>query len=98
MRNFIPTATLALAALLTPVQSLYFYIDGTNPKCFWEELPTATLVVGHYSAEEFSIDRNEYVKNDALSIFISVDVSSIYISPFTRDLFHTCLFFHGFKC
>lgn len=74
MRSFLPAATLALSALLAPVQSLYFYIEGTNPKCFFEELPKDTLVVGHYSAEEFSIDRNAYVRNDALQIFISVDV------------------------
>lgn len=67
-------STLALTALLAPVQSLYFYIEGTNPRCFYEELPKDTLVVGHYSAEEFSLDHNAYVKNDALNIFISVDV------------------------
>lgn len=67
-------AVMALSALLVPVQSLYFYIDGTNPKCFYEELPKDTLVVGHYTAEEFNLNHNAYVKNDQLNIFISVDV------------------------
>ena len=63
----------ATAALMVPVQSLYFYIDGTNPKCFFERLPKDTLVVGQYQATEFNIDRNAYVPNDNLNIFISVD-------------------------
>ena len=36
----------ALAALVLPTQALYFYMDGTSPKCFYEELPKDTLVVG----------------------------------------------------
>ena len=63
----------AAAALMVPVQSLYFYIDGTTPKCFFERLPKDTLVVGQYSAEEFMLDRNAYVPNPNLNIFISVD-------------------------
>lgn len=74
MRSFLPALSLAAATLLVPVQSLYFYIEGTNPKCFFERLPKDTLVVGQYKAEEFSIDQNKYVKNDNLNIFISVEV------------------------
>jgi p24 family protein alpha len=37
---------LSLAALLVPSQALYFYIDGPTQKCFFEELPKDTLVVG----------------------------------------------------
>ena len=36
----------AFAALLLPTQALYFYIDGPTQKCFFEELPKDTLVVG----------------------------------------------------
>ncbi|KAL5345104.1 hypothetical protein V496_08907 [Pseudogymnoascus sp. VKM F-4515 (FW-2607)] len=73
MRSFLPALSLAAATLLVPVQSLYFYIEGTNPKCFFERLPKDTLVVGQYKAEEFSLDKNQYVKNDNLNIFISVE-------------------------
>jgi p24 family protein alpha len=65
---------LPLSGLLIPVQSLYFYIEGTTPKCFYEELPKDTLVVGDYSAEEFNSDQNSYVKSDWLNIYIAVDV------------------------
>ena len=37
---------LALFSMLCPTSALYFYLDGTTPKCFYEELPKDTLVVG----------------------------------------------------
>lgn len=35
-----------LFSALLPVDALYFYMDGAAPKCFIEELPKDTLVVG----------------------------------------------------
>lgn len=35
-----------LLNVLVPVNALYFYLDSTTPKCFYEELPKGTLVVG----------------------------------------------------
>ena len=32
--------------IVAPVNALYFYMDTTHPKCFYEELPKDTLVVG----------------------------------------------------
>ncbi len=34
--------------VILPTQALYFYLDGASasPKCFYEELPKDTLVVG----------------------------------------------------
>lgn len=40
-----PTVLLA-AALAVPAQALHFFIDGAVQKCFFEELPKDTLVVG----------------------------------------------------
>lgn len=68
---------LSLSALLVPVQSLYFYIDGSQPKCFFEELPKDTLVVGKYVAEEFDDNTKQWSKHDGLNIFITVDVCPI---------------------
>lgn len=34
--------------LILPANGLYFYMDGSSPKCFFEELPKDTLVVGEY--------------------------------------------------
>lgn len=35
-----------ILALAIPADALYFYMEGTTPKCFYEELPKDTLVVG----------------------------------------------------
>ena len=39
-------ALLALSSMVSQVNGLYFYIDGTTPKCFFEELAKDTMVVG----------------------------------------------------
>lgn len=61
------------AAFATVSQALYFYIDGTSPKCFFEELPKDTMVVGHYQAEEYDDNQRAWAGHDGISIYISVD-------------------------
>jgi len=39
-------AYLLLTAFILPSNALYFYINGNQPKCFFEELPKDTMVVG----------------------------------------------------
>lgn len=39
-------SALSLALLVSQAHALYFYIDGPSQKCFFEELPKDTLVVG----------------------------------------------------
>lgn len=68
MRPFLPLLGLAGA-----VQALYFFIDGTTPKCFFEELPKDTMVVGHYTAEEWDENLRGWARHDGISIYISVD-------------------------
>ncbi|TPX16921.1 uncharacterized protein E0L32_003483 [Thyridium curvatum] len=88
MRAFLP-----MLALSTVAQALYFYIDGSVPKCFFEELPKDTMVVGTYTAEEFDEQRGVWWKHDGLSIYISVDVRrasaflppSLFLSPLFDD-------------
>ncbi|KAK7755995.1 emp24p/erv25p-related protein [Diatrype stigma] len=66
-------AILPLLLLSTVAQALYFYIDGTQPKCFFEDLPKGTLVVGHYEAQEWDDNVRGWAKHDGISIYISVD-------------------------
>ncbi|KAI0150963.1 emp24p/erv25p- protein [Pestalotiopsis sp. IQ-011] len=66
-------AILPLLSLGTVAQALYFFIDGTTPKCFFEDLPKDTLVVGHYDAQEFDENTQTWSKHDGISIYISVD-------------------------
>lgn len=39
-------ALLSLFSLLVPANALYFYVDGRQTKCFFEDLPKDTLVAG----------------------------------------------------
>jgi hypothetical protein len=44
--NMWKPSVLVAAALALPTQALHFYLDGAIQKCFYEELPKDTLVVG----------------------------------------------------
>lgn len=44
--NMWKPSVLVAAALALPTQALHFYLDGAVQKCFYEELPKDTLVVG----------------------------------------------------
>ncbi|KAK2871903.1 hypothetical protein FQN49_002710 [Arthroderma sp. PD_2] len=57
----------------TPVHSLYFYIHGRHQKCFYEELPKDTLVVGNYQAEVYNPHTNTYAPDSSITITITVD-------------------------
>jgi hypothetical protein len=39
-------AVCAILCLAVPANALYFYMDGRQTKCFFEDLPKDTLVVG----------------------------------------------------
>jgi len=43
------------------VHSLYFHIRETERKCFIEEVPDETLVVGKYKVQLFDKDSNDYL-------------------------------------
>ncbi|KAK3170915.1 hypothetical protein OEA41_002999 [Lepraria neglecta] len=62
-------------SFVSPSQALYFYLDGSSstPKCFYEELPKDTLVVGHYTALQHTPATNTYHSNPDLSITVTVD-------------------------
>ncbi|KAL9120521.1 MAG: hypothetical protein Q9187_002927 [Circinaria calcarea] len=66
-------ALILLSNLLLPVHALYFYLDGVSPKCFYEELPKDTLVVGSYKAEQYDSATNSYSTHPDLKIYISVE-------------------------
>ncbi|KAJ1022759.1 hypothetical protein NDA18_005093 [Ustilago nuda] len=66
---------LLLISLLLAVRSasaLYFYLEPDTPKCFLEELPNDTVVVGHYMTEEWDITLQRFVVKDDMGIYISV--------------------------
>ncbi|KAK4610163.1 hypothetical protein CLAFUW4_13786 [Fulvia fulva] len=64
---------IGIALLASQAQALYFYIDGPTQKCFFEELPKDTLVVGHFRATQWNDQSRTYQDNDQMGIFITVD-------------------------
>jgi hypothetical protein len=84
MKTFLPLLSLASAA-----QALYFFIDAATPKCFYEDLPKDTLVVGHYAAEEWDDRSAAWQQHQGINIYISVDVCYPVNSTTTHPSFVT---------
>ncbi|KAG2220636.1 hypothetical protein INT45_014066 [Circinella minor] len=53
--------------------ALYFYLEGSEKKCFLEELPKETMVTGTYKAEQFSAVQNQWIVNPELRMQITVE-------------------------
>ena len=80
-------ALLPLLLWASAAQALYFFIDPESPKCFYEDLPKDTLVVGQFHAKEWDENVNAWQQHNGLNIFISVDVSlelSVFPSFYCR--------------
>ncbi|KAG7004788.1 protein ERP5 [Physcia stellaris] len=58
---------------IAPVSAVYFYIENASPKCFYEELPKDTIVVGHYKAEQYDSSSSRFAVNNDLGISVTVD-------------------------
>ncbi|KAB5594488.1 Ribosome production factor 1 [Ceratobasidium theobromae] len=60
-------------ALITSVNALHFYLDSNERRCFIEELPTDTIVEGHYRALEWDEKQNKYLAHDSLGIQVDIE-------------------------
>ncbi|KAF2127253.1 hypothetical protein P153DRAFT_368568 [Dothidotthia symphoricarpi CBS 119687] len=67
-----PSVLLA-AALAIPTQALHFFMDGAVQKCFFEELPKDTLVVGHYHIEVWDDATKSYLTKPDVGVFVTVE-------------------------
>ncbi|RHZ58856.1 emp24/gp25L/p24 family protein [Aspergillus thermomutatus] len=70
------SSALALCAILclaVPANALYFYMDGRQTKCFFEDLPKDTLVVGNFKTEVINQQSNTYSVDPSLKMLITVD-------------------------
>ena len=61
MKSAFLLALLYIILHIHTVQSLYFHIRETERKCFIEEVPDETLVVGKYKVQLFDKDSNDYL-------------------------------------
>lgn len=65
----------AIFFLLVNVNALHFYLSTGETRCFFEELPLNTLVVGRIDAFEYNQQLGMYLKNPNLNVEFTVDVS-----------------------
>ncbi|KAF9914447.1 emp24p/erv25p- protein [Lobosporangium transversale] len=64
---------LVLLSILPCVFGLYFYLEGSEQKCFTEELPKETMVTADYTAEEWSEEAKKFVLNKDVLIEVFVN-------------------------
>lgn len=65
---------LSLLCLASAARAMFFFVDSQTKKCFYEDLPKDTLVVGYFRAEEYNEQSNEWQQHQGINIYISVDV------------------------
>ncbi|KAF8479703.1 emp24/gp25L/p24 family/GOLD-domain-containing protein [Russula ochroleuca] len=61
-----------LFLFISAVNALHFYLDANEKRCFIEELPTDTVVEGHYRALEWNEQGQVYSINEELGILVQV--------------------------
>ncbi|KAJ5502256.1 hypothetical protein N7463_005130 [Penicillium fimorum] len=64
---------LSLFSLLVPTNALYFYMEGRQTKCFFEDLPKDTLVAGRYETEIINPQSGTYAIDHNMKVHITVD-------------------------
>ncbi|KAJ3105940.1 emp24p/erv25p- protein [Phlyctochytrium planicorne] len=64
---------LLAATLASSVNALYFILEGSDQKCFVEELPKETTVIGTFSALEWSDQAQAYQENSNHVVQIVVE-------------------------
>ncbi|PWN44943.1 hypothetical protein IE81DRAFT_310097 [Ceraceosorus guamensis] len=81
----LPLLALIALSLLQTAHGLYFYLDSDAKKCFLEELPNDTVVVGHYMAEVWDKASEKFIIKDDLGIAIQVkEVRDDHVVTSTR--------------
>ncbi|KAF2100699.1 hypothetical protein NA57DRAFT_65126 [Rhizodiscina lignyota] len=58
---------------VSPVAGLHFHMQSDHAKCFHEELPKDTLVVGHFDAKQWDDPSRTFTSNPNVRIYISVE-------------------------
>ncbi|KAF9065336.1 emp24/gp25L/p24 family/GOLD-domain-containing protein [Rhodocollybia butyracea] len=69
----LPSLWVLLLYSALAANALHFYLDANEKRCFIEELPTDTVVEGHYRALEWSEAQQKYMIDDNLGIHVEVE-------------------------
>ncbi|KAJ4473805.1 membrane protein [Lentinula aciculospora] len=68
-----PSLFLLLLCSALAANALHFYLDANEKRCFIEELPTDTVVEGHYKALEWAEQEQKYILDESLGIHVEVE-------------------------
>ncbi|KAJ5881861.1 uncharacterized protein N7529_000533 [Penicillium soppii] len=60
-------------SLLLPANALYFYMEGRQTKCFFEDLPKDTLVAGRFETEVLNAQSGTYAIDHNMHVLITVE-------------------------
>ncbi|OQE36306.1 hypothetical protein PENCOP_c012G04948 [Penicillium coprophilum] len=66
-------ALISFFSLLIPTNALYFYMEGRQTKCFFEDLPKDTLVAGRYETEIINAQSGTYAIDHSMKVHITVE-------------------------
>ncbi|OXM79210.1 eclair-PA [Cryptococcus neoformans Bt63] len=59
--------------LLSVADALHFYFESNEKRCFLEELPSQTIVEGHYKAFLWNENEKQWKKDEAMGIHVTVE-------------------------
>ncbi|KIJ55566.1 hypothetical protein M422DRAFT_151654 [Sphaerobolus stellatus SS14] len=62
-----------ILAFVLQIHALHFYLDAGEKRCFIEELPTDTIVEGHYRALQWEETSQKYEPHSELGIQVDVE-------------------------
>ncbi|KAM3866767.1 transmembrane emp24 domain-containing protein 9 isoform 3-T3 [Diretmus argenteus] len=66
-------SVLLLNVFYSVVSSLYFHIGETEKKCFIEEIPDETMIIGNYRTQLYDKQKEEYLPaTQGLGMFVEV--------------------------
>ncbi|WWD00172.1 hypothetical protein V866_007081 [Kwoniella sp. B9012] len=79
------SSTLLALPLISAVNALHFYFESNEKRCFMEELPSDTIVEGHYKAYIWDEPANLWKMDQDVGIHVAVEeLSSGHVVVNTR--------------
>ncbi|KAH0629938.1 hypothetical protein JD844_012432 [Phrynosoma platyrhinos] len=73
LRELVAVVAVVVMGMVSPGRALYFHLGETERKCFIEEIPDETMVIGNYRTQLFDKQREEYLPaTPGLGMFVEV--------------------------
>ncbi|VDP09965.1 unnamed protein product [Soboliphyme baturini] len=63
---------LFLSLLVNSVSAIYFHISESERKCFIEEIPDQTMVIGNYKVELLDQNTRQFVQHPGIGMYVEI--------------------------